>query len=384
MHHKTFFFLICGTIFLFFIECKVKKEKENHLIQIDVSVSYPWKEIYLEEIADIEYLQIEFNDEFLFNEPPESITDDKMMIHQLNGDVFVFSRAGKPLLKFNHTGNGPGEYASITGKCIYDETRDEIYVRTFNKLMVYSLSGQFSREIPLLESEGAFISIIVNYDSEMLLLHDDNNVYPAPFTLISKQDGSVVETVNMPEFKKSDLSVFVAESESGARFSFKPPLTNILRYNGGYLLSDFSNDTIYFFSREKELLPMLVRKPKVHSMNPIITLHGFVEGGSYDFFFTTKVQLENGRLPRKYLMRDQQTGAVYMPKISLNDYKGKLVEISPFTILNSSNSKLGFILLSLFELKEANCENRLSGRLKELVDNSDEDGNDIYMFIHFK
>ena len=119
-------------------------------------------------------------------------------------------------------------------------------------------------------------------------------------------------------------------------------------------------------------------------MDPRITLHGFVEAGNYEFMFTTKLQLENNRLPRKYLMRDKKTGSVFRPKITFNDYKGMEINISPFTILYSSDSKLGLIIISLVELQKANKENKLSGRLKELVDNSDEYGNDIYMLLHFK
>jgi len=40
--------------------------------------------------------------------------------------------------------------------------------------------------------------------------------------------------------------------------------------------------------------------------------------------------------------------------------------------------------LSLVELQDANRENKLSGKLKELVDNSDNEGNNIYMLLHFK
>ena len=83
-------------------------------------------------------------------------------------------------------------------------------------------------------------------------------------------------------------------------------------------------------------------------------------------------------------MRDQKTGSVYRQKITFNDYKGKEVTLSPEIIINTQDSKLGLIVLSLVELQEANRENKLSGRLKELLENSDEDGNDIYMILHLK
>ena len=61
-----------------------------------------------------------------------------------------------------------------------------------------------------------------------------------------------------------------------------------------------------------------------------------------------------------------------------------LKKISPETISYTQNSKLGLIILNLDELKEANKEDKLRGKLKELVENSDDDGNDIYMLLSFK
>ena len=83
-------------------------------------------------------------------------------------------------------------------------------------------------------------------------------------------------------------------------------------------------------------------------------------------------------------MRDKKTGSIFRQKITFNDYKEKEVTLSPETITNTQDSKLGLIILSLVELLDANRENKLSGRLKELVENSGEDGNDIYMLLHFK
>jgi hypothetical protein len=83
-------------------------------------------------------------------------------------------------------------------------------------------------------------------------------------------------------------------------------------------------------------------------------------------------------------MRDRQTGSVYRQKIVFNDYKGKEVYLSPETIANTQDSRLGLIVLGLDELKNAGNENKLGGKLKELAEHSDEDGNDIYMLLHFK
>ncbi|MDR1161461.1 MAG: hypothetical protein LBK45_03890, partial [Tannerellaceae bacterium] len=119
-------------------------------------------------------------------------------------------------------------------------------------------------------------------------------------------------------------------------------------------------------------------------MEPMVSLNGFVEAGKYEFLFTVRYEADNGQLPKTWLMRDKKTGAIYRQKISFNDYKGKEITLSPETIAKTKDGKLGLIVLNLEELRKATAGNRLSGMLKQLVERSDEEGNDIFMLLHFK
>ena len=371
---------VCSVVCLLLAGCTSEKGNENNLIQFDVCASYPEKEIQLEDVSVIEYLQLEFNEDFLFSQLPQIITTDKIIIGQPNvGDVLIFSREGKPLSKFNHKGNGPNEYTNLRG-LIYDETPNEFFVISNNKIMVYSASGEFKRAIPLL---GRFINQIVNFDAETLLLYDDYASYPAPFSFISKNNGDVVATVDLPEDKK--VTIVFSQTEGANVYTLAHSSYHIVNYKDGYLLTDFSIDTVFFLSKEKVFSPILIRKPAIQSMDPIIYLNSYLEAGNYEFVSAVTVKKnEENKLPVKYLMRDRKTGSVNRQKITFNDFKGKQINLSPQTIANTQDSKLGLIVLSLIELQEANRENKLSGKLKELVDNSDEYGNDIYMLLHFK
>ncbi|MDR2810058.1 MAG: 6-bladed beta-propeller [Tannerellaceae bacterium] len=360
--------------------CTLKNGNESDGIPFDLSASYPEKAIMLEELADMEYLQLESDNDFLFDGDPDIVGSDKIIISRLNGgDILVFSRNGKPLSTFNRLGNGPEDYPRIN-KLIYDDTAEELYVISPDKIRVYTLSGEFRRAIAL--PEGAYISEIVNYDATTLLLYDDYNVYPAPFTFISKEDGHIVQTADMPKGEKITLHIMEQDKE---RISiFRAPAYHIVKYKEGYLLSDFSLDTVFFLSAQKELQPALVRKPEIRKMEPIVYLNSFVEAGGYVFASSVTVKMENNRLPRTYLMQDRKTGLVYRQRITWDDYQGKQITISPETIQKTQNDRLGLIVLDLEELKEANRENKLGGKLKQLVDSSDMEGNNIYMLLHFK
>jgi hypothetical protein len=359
------------------------EQHETDIIPFDVSVSYPEKEITLEEVADIEYLQLALDDNFLFRTAPDAVTKDKIIFGLFReGDVLVFSRNGKPLSKFNHKGDGPENYVSIR-RVLYDETPGEFFVCSRNKIAVYDTSGTFRRTIPL--PEGASIVDITNFDSGTLLIYDDSDVYPGLFCLISKEDGHVVEVITIPEAtKEADLTTVTHQDMNGVTNYYYPPAYHIVSYKDGYLLTNYSVDTVYFLSAGKKLSPVLVRKPDMLSMEPMISLNGFVEAGNYEFLFTVKYKADNGRLPKTYLMRDKKTGAIYRQKISFSSYKGKEVMLSPETIANTKDGKVGLIVLNLEELKQATAENRLSGTLKQLTERSGEEGNDIFMFLHFK
>jgi len=84
-------------------------------------------------------------------------------------------------------------------------------------------------------------------------------------------------------------------------------------------------------------------------------------------------------------MRNKNTGEVVHPKIFLPDYKGKVVDFSFRSARRDYVNGHVYFELDLTELKQASRENKLSGKLKELVVtlNEDEDNN-IFMFVRFK
>jgi len=98
----------------------------------------------------------------------------------------------------------------------------------------------------------------------------------------------------------------------------------------------------------------------------------------YDYFV-----LGDKRSDRHYL-RDKKTGEVYQQKIMIPDYKGKKIVISlgrnNFFHVNGTH-----IELDLIELKLAYRENRLRGKLKELVASLNElEDNNVFMLVRFK
>lgn len=76
--------------------------------------------------------------------------------------LLVFSRDGKYKYKIGRTGNGPGEYMEPKD---FEINENEIRILSYNKLVVYSLSGQFKRNVRLGFAAEDFTSISPEYDA---------------------------------------------------------------------------------------------------------------------------------------------------------------------------------------------------------------------------
>ena len=368
------------TFFVLILSCTNKNKSGADLIYLDVSKNYPEKSINLEEIADIKYVQPEFNEDYLFNMAIKHVTSSTITLYDLHTrEILFFTIDGKAKSKFNRNGGGPGEYSQISS-FIYDEQEDKLFAMTQNSIFVYSSEGHHYYTISL--PEGARINGMVNFDKESLLLYNEGKGYNKNFVRISKIDGSVVEEINI-NHKDIDLS-FSSTQREGFIVKGRGPTINITRNKEGYLLNDHSNDTIYYYTGNNQLKPALVRTPPIFEMEPYIYINGFIETKDYLFLQKLKTVMENGDLPIDYIMIDKNDHSAYKQKIFIKDYEGKDINLSPERANGSFDAKIGLIELTLEELNEAYADNKLSGNLKELVEASDDDTNNIFMLLYYK
>ena len=305
------------------------------------------------------------------------------MIHEYypSHDFLFFTGEGKPISKFNHFGMGPEEYSYVSAIC-YDEETDELFVLFENKLLVYSSEGKYyySIDLPKENATTNRKSTIAIYDKSSLLIYYKKNAYNKNFVRISRKDASVIEEIDVPNHKEIMLNHRTQLNSRRVNVRIAPTY-NIVRYKDGFLLNDHSLDTVYFFGRNNESRPVLVRTPSIFDMEPYVFINSFVEAG--DYLFLNRVTV-NSDMTTDNLMINKNDNSVYKQKISMKDYKGKEINLSPENIHNTASSEIGFVELSLYELKEAYEDNKLSGRLKEIVEASDDESNDIYMILKFK
>lgn len=373
--------------------------QQTDLSSVDVRGNFPEKEILLTDIADVTYLCLNSdNNDYLFKGYIRDITRNTIVVaDDRSGDILFFTSDGNPKSRFNHKGNGPEEYIRPTS-VIYDEESDDVFVYSFaSDIQVYSSRGAYKRKIDL--PEGTIASPIVSFDEKSLFVYDasiqmvsgrkrdviEETDYPvrnynSPFVRISKADGKVLDYVELPINN-------IILSESGDQPGPRILTYRLVKCEKGLLLCNPETDTVYLYNKEKSLVPLICKTPSVGSLDPMIILNNCVDADKYQFMEIGTAKYmpdESPTFPVKYVMRDKKTGEVFRQKIIIQDYKEKNFFISPRTSGRNYDGYFHFEL-DLVELKQAYNENKLSGKLKELVARLDEDvDNNVLMLVKFK
>jgi hypothetical protein len=344
------------------------KAGRQSLIEFDLTKKYPVKTLHIQDIADVEYLLLESHDDFLFVH--FTYLSDNYFIAENNFDrSFVFfDKKGKPVCKVAREGQGTEEYSTALLQLYLDE-EDEFYNALWpNEIKVYTKEGVYKRTLKL--REGALIDGMYNYNEDCLLCHDSYAATSNSFFLVSKEDGHTVEEI--PVFFTDKIDRFIFKMVEGVAWGASMDDCFAVKTGDNLLLNEYSSDTLFLYTPERRLYPFFVRKPSVQKMEPPVVVHAFLETTAYSFFATQKREFdfeENEGLKKRGYLRDKQSGKIYRANLLNHDYAGQDLILSPFLTRNSSNPGIGVEMLHVSDLLIAEREGKLSGSLKELMDN---------------
>ncbi len=115
---------------LLLISCGSEK-KEAGLPTIDLTKSYPKKEIILQDIADVEYIPLETTDSALIGRNYYVVPagKDKILVYddgRSSGDILLFDTQGKFITKFNHKGQQTGQEYIHISEVLVDSKNQEV------------------------------------------------------------------------------------------------------------------------------------------------------------------------------------------------------------------------------------------------------------------
>jgi hypothetical protein len=363
------------------------RQSTDDFITVDVTKSYsPKKALILQDFMDVEYIPLETNDDFLNQGFVQDIGKEIILVRNRrnDGDIFVYDRTGKALRKINRKGQGGEEYLNILGITL-DENNNEMYVHTHfeRKIKVYDLYGKFKRSLQYRENtNGMFYTDIVNYDKDHLICFDKFNKERA-FVLISKQDGSITEKIEIPFKETKLLWQFDANRDIPADPGF---YRTIISFKDKWILLEHSSDTVYQFLPDYSLRPFLVRTPSIQSMEPEVFLILRLFSDRYYFMETVKnvYDFNTGRgFPKTFFMYDKQEKAFFGYTVYNGDYSTKK-EIY-MNVLRPVNHEIeSYQPLEADQLVESYRKGELKGKLKEIAATLDEDSNPVIMLLKHK
>lgn len=388
---RIYFF--CIFISVFVTCCNSDKQTTSSDVPcIDVRKDYPEKEIILTDIANVSYVHLSTeNDDYIYKGGINYVSDNTIVVFDnTSNSVLFFHKDGTPKSRFNRYGNGPQEYnkgggffeyVPING-LLYDEKADEVFMELSNhkKIQVYSSTGKYKRTIK--RSSGSGYTF---YDKQSLIA---SNLYT--IFLISRTNGEILESIDLP-IPVNIVDMSVSGVHNGITYTTTYYSWSMIKGVDGFYFSKPGVDTIYLLDKNKNMTPIMRQTPLARDLDPKIILDNSYDIGKYQFMTVHTLHVSNDKdfatypeYPNRFYMRDKKTGEVFRQKIIIPDYKGKEIFFGR-RFGRWVHEKKAYFRLNLYELKEAYHENRLSGKLKELVATLDEDiDNDVYMFVDFK
>jgi len=369
--------------------CGGNKQSDD-LITVDVTKSYPKKELILQDFMDVEYIPLETSREFLCQGIVQAIGKDIILVRNSvrDGDIFIFDRAGKGLRKVNRMGQGPEEYINISSITL-DEDNNEMFVNDIftNKIFVYDLYGKFKRYFG--HKEGAMYNTIYNFDKDNLICKDGSSNREQnggqSFAIISKQDGSIVKDIEIQFDQVISNRLRVTNAATKMIYTATFSYSSIIPHCGNWILTELSSDTVFMYFPDHKMTPFIVRTPSIQSMTTEVLLSPGILSEHYYFMESVKKEFDfetKQGFPSTDLMYDRQEKAIFEYVVYNNDYSNKRsVNMAQETV----NDEIAFWRkIDADQLVEDYEKGQLKGKLKEIASNLKEEDNPVIMLAKYK
>lgn len=370
-----------------------KAKKEQGLVTLDVTKDYPEKKIVLQDLADVKYIPLETKKNALL---PNSagclgyVSDSLIVARTSDNEIVLFNGDGSVRSSFRHVGQGSKEYQYIIGMAV-DPKAQEIFIVDYllkYRMQVYSFTGQYKRTLPI--PYKMILNSLQDFSADCLLACDmDVNQgisnRAKPYMLLSKKTGEIVKELDIHFTKRMSnrMSKPFGENQTiSAALGYDP----IVRCEDSYVIGDLSADTIYTYTPQGVLSPMLVRTPPVLSMETPKVLLPDYRAGSYFFFYLVDFEFDfetRTGFPDKYMVYDYAAGKTYVCKLVNRDCEEQEIQLGDGGVTNKAWNTTCYLIPSsdLVEQLEAG---KVHGPLKEIAAGRTDDDNPVLAIVRFK
>ena len=353
---------------------------------IDISRNYPQENISLQSIADIEYIPLETTDTILLDKDAKIayVSDNYVVIWQRRqAEVFVFNRNGKIHSHIKRKGPGPEEYTYLVN-VVFDEKNEEIFLIDFGRILVYSNSGEYKRILRISMNSG--LNTFYNFDDETILMYDEygegymDTYNEMPYVFISKKDGSIVSVLNyrLP-VRYSNMFIQMQGQNEATAVAISLPYNR--HFGDEFIIADISSDTIYRLTKNRDMTPMIVRKPSVHDTSPITVLVPKLITDKFIVLHRLTIDFidrdNRGRSMADFLY-EFETGKISNVRLGNEDIPWFSWNHFDMDIPRNMTA----LLLQTQDIKDQ--FSRLNGELKQLAPSLNYEDNPVLMIVKFK
>lgn len=370
-----------------------KAKKEQGLVTLDVTKDYPEKKIVLQDLADVKYIPLETKKNALL---PNSagclgyVSDSLIVARTSDNEIVLFNGDGSVRSSFRHVGQGSKEYQYIIGMAV-DPKAQEIFIVDYllkYRMQVYSFTGQYKRTLPI--PYKMILNNLQDFSADCLLACDmDVNQgisnRAKPYMLLSKKTGEIVKELDIHFTKRMSNRLskpFGKNQTISAALAYDP----IVRCEDSYVIGDLSADTIYTYTPQGILSPMLVRTPPVLSMETPKVICPDFKTGSYFFFdlvdFDFDFEARSG-FSSKYMVYDYAAGKPYVCKLVNRDCEELSCGLGGGSHTNTVWNTTCYLIPSS-DLVEQSEAGKVHGPLKEIATGRTDDDNPVLVIVRFK
>lgn len=371
-----------------------KAKKEQGLVTLDVTKDYPEKKIVLQDLADVKYIPLETKKNALL---PNSagclgyVSDSLIVARTSDNEIVLFNGDGSVRSSFRHVGQGSKEYQYIIGMAV-DPKAQEIFIVDYllkYRMQVYSFTGQYKRTLPI--PFKMILGSILDFSADYLLACDRDvdqkgiSNRAKPYMLLSKKTGEIVKELDIHFTKRMSNRLskpFGKNQTISAALAYDP----IVRCEDSYVIGDLSADTIYTYTPQGILSPMLVRTPPVLSMETPKVICPDFKTGSYFFFdlvdFDFDFEARSG-FSSKYMVYDYAAGKPYVCKLVNRDCEELSCGLGGGSHTNTVWNTTCYLIPSS-DLVEQSEAGKVHGLLKEIAAGRTDDDNPVLVIVPFK
>lgn len=370
-----------------------KAKKKQGLVTLDVTKDYPEKKIVLQDLADVKYIPLETKKNALLTNSTAMlgyVSDSLIVARTSDNEIVLFNGDGSVRSSFRHVGQGSKEYQYIIGMAV-DPKAQEIFIVDYllkYRMQVYSFTGQYKRTLPI--PYKMILNSLQDFSADCLLACDmDVNQgisnRAKPYMLLSKKTGEIVKELDIHFTKRMSnrMSKPFGENQTiSAALGYDP----IVRCEDSYVIGDLSADTIYTYTPQGVLSPMLVRTLPVLSMETPKVLLPDYRAGSYFFFYLVDFEFDfetRTGFPDKYMVYDYAAGKTYVCKLVNRDCEEQEIQLGDGGVTNKAWNTACYTIPSsmLIEQSEAG---KVHGPLKEIAAGRTDDDNPVLAIVRFK